>query len=318
MLIYDFFDDFRVPAYLECIFECILSSVISIEKSLRQSFFPTAHRDNLKRVNVHGECVSRLDLYANTSFKDSFLDHAQFRAYVSEEEVETCYSSKENLSKTSYVIFCDPLDGSSNLAINGGVGSILSIYRSNVEGSLDVKSFVSRDIVFSAYVLYGSSTLLVCTWGDGVHMFSYDMDREAFVLSKAHITLPKSYLYYSVNEGHFYKYSSLVQSTLSKLKQDPWNLSMRYAGALVLDFHRVLMSGGVFLYPAMEAKQEGKLRLMYEGIPLAFIIDQASGIATDGRISILDKVPVSIHERTPLYIGSKPLVSLFNEDTFSF
>jgi fructose-1,6-bisphosphatase I len=211
-----------------------------------------------------------------------------------------------------YALLFDPLDGSSNIDVNVSIGTIFSIHRrvtpGTGPGSLPDVLQPGAKQVAAGYVLYGSSTMLVYTTGQGVHGFTLDPTIGEFLLSHPNIKTPDVGKYYSVNEGNWSKWAPPVQRVVETFKHGDSRVkakNARYIGSLVADFHRNLLSGGVFLYPADTKSVRGKLRLLYEAAPMALIVEQAGGKATDGRTRVLDIVPKDLHERTPLVIGSK-------------
>ncbi|HEU4524471.1 MAG TPA: class 1 fructose-bisphosphatase, partial [Gemmatimonadales bacterium] len=211
-----------------------------------------------------------------------------------------------------YAVLFDPLDGSSNIDVNSAVGTIFSIYRRiSMEGrgtAADVLQPGCKQVA-SGYVMYGSSTMLVYTTGQGVHGFTLDPTIGEFLLSHPRIVTPRVGVYYSVNESNFGRWDRGIQTAVRGLKGDAPDLmkpkNSRYIGSLVADFHRNLIAGGIFLYPADTRNPQGKLRLLYEASPMAFIAEQAEGSATDGMNRILDIIPHNLHQRTPLVIGSR-------------
>ena len=261
------------------------------------------------RVNVQGEEVQKLDEFAN----DTLLRCLGYRDNVGilvSEEADDPHVIKESGEKGNYIVLFDPLDGSSNINANVSIGTIFSILSRDpkIDGG-DVLAHVLQPgfkQVAAGYVVYGSSTVLSYTAGQGVHMFTLDPSIGAFVLAQANIRMPKASKIYSVNEAYSADFPEGVQNYLQWVKsKESGGYSSRYIGSLVADFHRTLISGGVFLYPATKKSPKGKLRLLYEANPLAFVAEQAGGMATDGRMRILNKQPKAMHERTPLFIGSK-------------
>jgi fructose-1,6-bisphosphatase I len=211
-----------------------------------------------------------------------------------------------------YAVLFDPLDGSSNIDVNQAVGTIFSIYRRvTLDGRGDVSDVLQPGCrqVAAGYVMYGSSVMLVYTTGQGVHGFTLDPTIGEFLLCRPKIVTPRVGMYYSVNESNFGRWNRGTQAAVRALKGDMPDIvpakNSRYAGSLVADFHRNLIMGGVFLYPADAKNPQGKLRLLYEASPMAFIAEQAEGSATDGLNRILDIVPTALHQRTPLVIGSR-------------
>jgi fructose-1,6-bisphosphatase I len=210
-----------------------------------------------------------------------------------------------------YVVIFDPLDGSSNIDVNVSVGTIFSIFRRDLDGisqrdpGADVLQVGTKQIA-AGYVLYGPSTLLVYSTGHGVHGFTLDPSFGAYVLTHPDIKMPESGTYYSINEANLASFPAAYQSFLATLREGKTGrtYSSRYVGSLVADFHRTLLKGGIFCYPPTRRYPQGKLRLMYEANPIAFLTEQAGGVATDGHQRILDIQPDSLHQRTPLAIGS--------------
>ncbi len=261
-------------------------------------------------TNVQGEEVKKLDLFANEQIINAIGQHGRFAIMGSEENDSIIIPPKNETG--NYALLFDPLDGSSNIDVNVSVGTIFSIYRLKGDdpgkASLDDCLQNGAEQVASGYVIYGSSVVLVYTTGHGVHGFTYDPTIGEFLLSHPNILTPESGKYYSINEGSWAQLNDGTKRYIDYLKEeDPATgrpYSTRYIGSLVADFHRNLLTGGVFVYPATKKHKNGKLRLMYEANPLAFICEQAGGRATDGSRRILDIKPEELHQRTPLYIGS--------------
>jgi fructose-1,6-bisphosphatase I len=213
------------------------------------------------------------------------------------------------------VVIFDPLDGSSNIDVNVSVGTIFAIYErdpSGFNGSDPVADVLQPGIkqLAAGYIVYGSSTVLTYTTGNGVHMFTLDPSVGAFVLANENIKMPETGKWYSVNEANFNSFPVGYQKYLSWCKtEEAGPYSARYIGSLVADFHRTLLRGGIFLDPPTAKAPGGKLRLSYEANPIAFLAEQAGGVALDGKMRILEKIPQSLHERTPLVVGSKDEVA---------
>ncbi len=270
-------------------------------------------------VNVQGEAVKKLDVFANDAFIAAFRQMGLVCAVVSE-EMEGPFLLAEDCERAGYALFVDPLDGSSNLDVNGPVGSIFSIHRRPGPGTRGDESELLRPgsaQVAAGYVLYGPSTALVYTAGRGVHGFTLDASLGEFFLSHEDVRIPPRGRTYSVNEGHSRSWPPAIRRFIDALKDpDPASgrpYSARYSGAFVADLHRTLLEGGVYLYPedaTDRTKPRGKLRLMYEAAPGAFVIEQAGGRASTGADRILDITPSSIHQRVPLIIGSAEEVTL--------
>ncbi len=254
--------------------------------------------------NIHGEAVQKLDIFANEVFIKT-LSHTGHLIGIASEEMEDIYQIPENCQKGKYVFVMDPLDGSSNIDVNISIGSIFSIFRRKSRGERALREDflqAGRDQVCGGYVIYGSSTMLVYTTGHGVHGFTLDPGIGEFLLSHEAIKIPVRGNIYSINEAYSPIWSPAVSRYIDRIKKE--KKTARYVGSLVADFHRNLLKGGIFLYPADKAYPEGKLRLLYEAAPLAFIIEQACGRASTGKVRLLDLVPKDIHQRTPLVIGS--------------
>ena len=261
--------------------------------------------------NVQGEEQQKLDVIANETFKNC-LNHTGRVCVMGSEEDEDIIPVPPEYPVGKYAVLFDPLDGSSNIDVNAAVGTIFSIYRRiSLEGRGTVADVLQPGCkqVASGYVMYGSSTMLVYTTGQGVHGFTLDPTIGEFLLSHPKIVTPRVGRYYSVNESNFGRWNRGVQAAVRGLKGDAPDLmpakNSRYIGSLVADFHRNLIAGGIFLYPADSRNPQGKLRLLYEASPMAFIAEQAEGSATDGVNRILDIIPHHLHQRTPLVIGSR-------------
>jgi fructose-1,6-bisphosphatase I len=261
--------------------------------------------------NVQGEEQQKLDVIANETFKNC-LNHTGRVCVMGSEEDEDIVPVPPEYPVGKYAVLFDPLDGSSNIDVNAAVGTIFSIYRRiSLEGRGTVADVLQPGCkqVASGYVMYGSSTMLVYTTGQGVHGFTLDPTIGEFLLSHPKIVTPRVGTYYSVNESNFGRWNRGMQAAVRGLKGDAPDLmpakNSRYIGSLVADFHRNLIAGGIFLYPADSRNPQGKLRLLYEASPMAFIAEQAEGSATDGDNRILDIIPHHLHQRTPLVIGSR-------------
>ncbi len=271
-------------------------------------------------INVQGEEVKKLDRVANETMVRA-LDHGGNLAVMASEESEDIIPIPDEYPVGKYVCLFDPLDGSSNIDANVSVGTIFSIYRRISEegtpGTLEDCLQPGHKQVCSGYVIYGSSTMLVYTTGNGVHGFTLDPSYGEFLLSHPNIKTPHRAKIYSVNESNFDYWSQEVKNYVRHIKQIDEKsgrpLNSRYIGSLVADFHRNLLYGGIFLYPASSLAPNGKLRLNYEANPMAFLIEQAGGKASDGRQRILDIKPTALHQRVPLFIGSEYDVDLLEK-----
>lgn len=260
------------------------------------------------QTNVQGEEQQKLDVVANIRYTRALTKGGEVCAVVSEEDDEVI--DLQNGSG-KYVIAIDPLDGSSNIDVNISIGTIFSIYRrvTPVGSPIQPEDIMQpgNKQVAAGYVLYGSSTMLVYTTGNGVNGFTYEQSLGEFFLSHANMCAPEEGNIYSINEGNYNQFEPGLKSYIEACKDREY--SGRYIGSLVADFHRNLLKGGIYIYPATHKAPNGKLRLLYEANSLAYIAEQAGAQATDGRKTrILDILPTSLHQRTPLYIGSKKMV----------
>jgi fructose-1,6-bisphosphatase I len=265
--------------------------------------------------NIQGEAVKKLDIYANKTLKHIMKQGGHTCAVCSEEEeafipIEEKY--EQNILHNKYIVHFDPLDGSSNIDANISIGTIFSLYkRISKSGPGTIEDCLQKgtEQVAAGYCVYGSSSILVYTTGKGVHGFTLDPSVGEFLLSYENMTIPKKSKTYSVNEGNYSKWTKGMQKYINHLKENhkesgrPY--SSRYVGSFVADFHRNLLYGGIFIYPADEKNKNGKLRLMYEANPLSFIVEQAGGRSSDGINRILELEPKTLHQRTPLFIGSE-------------
>ena len=269
-------------------------------------------------INVQDEEQQKLDVYANETMKNA-LNHTGRVCAMASEEDEELIMIPDGVPAGKYAVLFDPLDGSSNIDVNAAVGTIFSIYKRVTTagpGTLADVLQPGSEIVAAGYVMYGSSVMMVYSAGHGVHGFTYDPTIGEFLLSHPNIRTPRTGKYYSVNESNFGRWSKGVQRAVRGFKgDDPARLkakNSRYIGSLVADFHRNLIAGGVFLYPGDIRNPSGKLRLLYECAPMAFLAEAAGGAASDGRRRILDIVPTALHERTPLVIGGAADVEYVN------
>lgn len=261
--------------------------------------------------NTHQDEVQKLDVYAEEVFEKILLHTGHLCALASEERADILLVPQP-YHRGKYVLALDPLDGSSNLDVNVSVGSIFSIHKKiSVGENGTLSDFLQRGSsqVAAGYVIYGSSTMLVYTTGKGAHSFTLDPTIGEYLLTQKAITLPKRTKYFSVNEGYYHDWSEPTRNIVDQLKA---KYSGRHVGSLVADFHRNLLAGGIHLNPATKNRPQGKLRLLYESAPLAFIAEQAGGLASDGTSNILDIQPTDLHQRTPLFIGSRADVEMVN------
>jgi fructose-1,6-bisphosphatase I len=264
-------------------------------------------------VNVQGEEVKKLDVFANDQFT-GVLRHGISCAGIASEELDDFVAFDDTISmKSKYVCLFDPLDGSSNIDVNVSIGTIFSIYRRKTETGTIVKKedFLQKGLeqVAAGYIVYGSSTMMVYATRRGVNGFTLDQSIGEFTLSHPDIKCPEKGKIYSVNHGNFFQYDEKVKKYINvcqnKTKDNGGPYTQRYIGSMVSDVHRNLIKGGIFMYPGTTDKPKGKLRLLYECNPFAFIIEIAGGKATNGMERILEVQPTELHQRTPLFIGSK-------------
>jgi fructose-1,6-bisphosphatase I len=265
-------------------------------------------------TNVQGEDQQKLDVYAD-ELMFRLCDHTGRLCVMASEEHADILEIPPHYEKGRYVLVYDPLDGSSNIDVNVSIGTIFGIYRCLDEerrGRLEDCLRRGNELVAAGYILYGSSTMLVYTTGSGVHGFTLDPTIGEFLLSNENMTLPEPPAYYGVNHAYFPRWSPSIQRAVRWFQgqdgDDCPALSERYIGSLVADIHRNLLRGGIFMYPAEKNKPEGKIRLVYEAAPLAYIIEQAGGKASDGRRQIMDIKAETLHQRVPFFIGNRSLV----------
>ena len=276
---------------------------------------------NAGNENVQGEAQMKLDVFANDTMKRALMAREEVAGFASEEEENFVAFDTERGRNARYVILTDPLDGSSNIDVNVSVGTIFSIYRrvSPIGSPVTLEDFMQpgNQQVAAGYVVYGSSTMLVYTTGNGVNGFTYDPSLGLFCLSHENLQIPKSGKIYSINEGQYLKFPMGVKKYLKYCQEEdaatgrPY--TSRYIGSLVSDFHRNMLKGGIYIYPNATNYPNGKLRLLYEGNPMAFLTEQAGGVATDGYNRILDIKPTALHQRSPLFLGSKEMVEKAQE-----
>lgn len=265
--------------------------------------------------NVQGEQQQKLDVYADNQLIYALKARGEVCAIASEENDEFVVFDNEISKKGKYIVLFDPLDGSSNIDVNVSIGTIFSIFRRlDVNKPVGIEDFLQpgTEQVAAGYIIYGSSTMLVYTTGNGVNGFTLDPSIGTFCLSHPDIRIPEEGKIYSMNEGNINQCNDNVKNYIQWCQQEDKKTnrpySGRYIGSLVADFHRNLLKGGIYIYPATEKAPDGKLRLLYECNPLAMICEQAGGIATDGKNRILDIQPTKLHQRVPFFVGSKKMV----------
>ena len=260
--------------------------------------------------NVQGEMQQKLDVLSNEIIIKA-MDHGGRLCAMASEEEPGIIQIPDGFRCGKYVLLFDPLDGSSNIDVNVPVGTIFSVMRKitrGTRGEMEDMLQPGRRQVAAGYVIYGSSTMLVYTTGQGAHGFTLDPSIGEFLLSHPNIRIPSSGRYLSVNDSYEQYWDENVKALMRRyrgLDGERKPLNVRYVGSLVADFHRNLLGGGIFAYPSNQKSPKGKLRLLYEANPLAFVVEQAGGAATDGTHRILDVQPTELHQRTPLYIGSR-------------
>lgn len=272
-------------------------------------------------MNVQGEQQQKLDLYADNTFAAELMASGECCGMATEENDDIILFNKEWCHNSKYLVCMDPLDGSSNIDVNVSVGTIFSIYRrlSPVGTEPTEEEFLQPGInqIAAGYIIYGSSTMLVYTTGHGVNGFTLDTSIGEFCLSHPLIKMPLDGRLYSINEGNYANFPAGVKKYLKYCQEidkptgRPY--TTRYIGSLVADFHRNMLRGGIFLYPPTQSNPTGKLRLLYECNPMAFIAEQSGGVATDGKGRILELIPTSLHQRVPFYVGAKNMVAKLQE-----
>lgn len=301
-------------------FSGILSSIRLLAKIIHRDINKAGlNNDILGRngaENVQGEKQMKLDLFAHEKMLCALRAREEVAAVGSEEAENFIAFDSERGRNARYVLLTDPLDGSSNIDVNVSVGTIFSIYRrvTPVGTPVTMEDFLQpgNKQVGAGYVIYGSSTMLVYTTGNGVNGFTYDTSLGMFCLSHENLRIPEDGNYYSINEGQYLKFPLGVKKYIKYCQEeDPSTCrpyGSRYIGSLCSDFHRNMLKGGIYIYPQSTSHKNGKLRLLYEANPMAFIAEQAGGKATDGYRRILDIQPEELHQRIPLFIGSKNMV----------
>ena len=265
--------------------------------------------------NIQFEKQQKLDVYANEKFIKTLINRNIVCGIASEEEDSfISINSNDKNNQNKYVILIDPLDGSSNIDVNVSVGTIFSIYRrkSKIGSEVELDDFLQygKDQVAAGYIIYGTSTMLVYSTGNGVNGFTLNPAIGTFYHSHSDLTIPENGNIYSINEGNYLQFPQFVKKYIKYCQEEKNDrpYTSRYIGSLVSDFHRNMIKGGIFLYPETFKNKKGKLRLLYECNPIAFICVQAGGSATNGYKNILDIKPTSLHERIPFYCGSKKMI----------
>ena len=302
----------------------LLSSIKIASKIVNREVNKAGIADILGKAgneNVQGEEQMKLDVFANDIFIDA-LSHSEIVCGIASEENEDFIEIKgneNNAHMNNYVVLIDPLDGSSNVDVNVSVGTIFSIYRRVTPAGTPVKieDFLQKGVnqVAAGYVIYGSSTMLVYTTGNGVNGFTLDPSVGTYFLSHPNMTYPKTGKIYSINEGNYAKFPQGVKEYIKYCQEEEGNrpYTSRYIGSLVADFHRNMIKGGIYIYPSYAHAPNGKLRLLYECNPMAFLAEQAGAKATNGFQRILEIEPTSLHQRVPFFCGSVEMVEKAEE-----
>ena len=302
----------------------LLSSIKIASKIVNREVNKAGIADILGKAgneNVQGEEQMKLDVFANDIFIDA-LSHREIVCGIASEENEDFIEIKgneNNAHMNNYVVLIDPLDGSSNVDVNVSVGTIFSIYRRVTPAGTPVKmeDFLQKGVnqVAAGYVIYGSSTMLVYTTGNGVNGFTLDPSVGTYFLSHPNMTYPKTGKIYSINEGNYAKFPQGVKEYIKYCQEEEGNrpYTSRYIGSLVADFHRNMIKGGIYIYPSYAHAPNGKLRLLYECNPMAFLAEQAGAKATNGFQRILEIEPTSLHQRVPFFCGSIEMVEKAEE-----
>ncbi len=275
---------------------------------------------NVGETNIQGEEQQKLDIFANDTFIQS-LTNREIVCGIASEESEDFISinSNDERNQNKYVVLIDPLDGSSNIDVNVSVGTIFSVYRriTPVGTPVTLEDFLQpgKNQVAAGYIVYGTSTMLVYTTGDGVNGFTLNPAIGTFYLSHPNMQFPETGHIYTVNEGHYIHFHQGVKDYIKYCQKEEEDrpYTSRYIGSLVSDFHRNMIKGGIYMYPKSSITEEGKLRLLYECNPMAFIAEQANGLAVGGRRRILEVVPTELHQRIPFFAGSRKMVEKLQE-----
>ena len=302
----------------------LLSSIKIASKIVNREVNKAGIADILGKAgneNVQGEEQMKLDVFANDIFIDALSDREIVCGIASEENEDfiEIKGNENNAHMNNYVVLIDPLDGSSNVDVNVSVGTIFSIYRRVTPAGTPVKieDFLQKGVnqVAAGYVIYGSSTMLVYTTGNGVNGFTLDPSVGTYFLSHPNMTYPKTGKIYSVNEGNYAKFPQGVKEYIKYCQEEEGNrpYTSRYIGSLVADFHRNMIKGGIYIYPSYAHAPNGKLRLLYECNPMAFLAEQAGAKATNGFQRILEIEPTSLHQRVPFFCGSVEMVEKAEE-----
>jgi len=271
-------------------------------------------------TNIQGEDQQKLDVYANTKFIQTLTNRNIVCGIASEEEDDfIAINSQDENNQNKYVVLIDPLDGSSNIDVNVSVGTIFSVFRrvTPVGSPVTMQDFLQKgdQQVAAGYIVYGTSTMLVYTTGDGVNGFTLNPAIGTFYLSHPEMKFPENGRIYSVNEGNYIHFPKGVKDYIKycQMEEEDRPYTSRYIGSLVSDFHRNMIKGGIYMYPKSSKNAAGKLRLLYECNPMAFLAEQASGRASDGFQRIMEIQPTELHQRVPFFCGSVTMVEKAEE-----
>jgi fructose-1,6-bisphosphatase I len=303
------------PSQISGLIESLANGSLKISESVRNAA-TLSLTGALEEVNVQGEIVQKLDDFSNKVMMDACFNDKSVAGYLSEENegITTIHESG------SYVVAVDPLDGSSNIDVAAPIGTIFAIWkRKSGSGQILESDFLQKgdDCVGAGFMLYGSSTLLLFSTGETVRLFSFNTVSGAYELVKEDLPLPKSGKIYSINQGNLAKFeeatSKFVSYCTESDKETSRPYSLRYIGSMVGDMYRTFIKGGVFLYPAAKGEKKGKLRLLYECIPMSYLAEKAGGAGIDGASRILEIQPTALHERCAIIIGSSELVNKYQQ-----
>ena len=271
-------------------------------------------------INIQGENQQKLDVYANEVFINALTNRNIICGLASEEEDDfISINSQDENHQNKYVVLMDPLDGSSNIDVNVSVGTIFSVFRrvTPVGSPVALEDFLQKgnQQIAAGYIIYGTSTMFVFTTGDGVNGFTLNPALGVFYLSHPNMQFPEDGNIYSVNEGNYVHFPQGIKNYIKYCQMEEGNrpYTSRYIGSLVSDFHRNMIKGGIYMYPKSSNNPNGKLRLLYECSPMAFIAEQANGKASDGFIRVMDIEPTELHQRVPFFCGSKNMVTKVEE-----
>ncbi|AEU09517.1 class 1 fructose-bisphosphatase [Blattabacterium sp. (Cryptocercus punctulatus) str. Cpu] len=313
-------DHFSYPTEgLLRLFSSIKLAAKAINKEVNKAGLTEKIIGNSGIINIQGENQQKLDNFAHQVFIESLKSRNIVCGIASEESKDfiVVKGEKENSFQEKYIVLIDPLDGSSNIDVNVSIGTIFSVYRRKSSMNLTIDDFLQKGNkqILAGYIIYGSSTILVYTTGNGVHGFTLDPSVGTFYLSHPNLRYPKIERIYSINEGNYSRFPNGIKKFIRYCQEKKENrpYTARYIGSLVGDFHRNMIQGGIYIYPKTAYSPKGKLRLLYECNPMAFLTEQAGGKASDGENRILDIEPLNLHQRTPFICGPVRMVTKLEE-----